>query len=430
MEENKNPKPKRTRKRGTGSVYYNNRRQQWVGQYRSFPKSPDDDYINIAVYGQTEDEVHQKLDAAIAAEKAKASASADMSVSELLRLWLSTRSDLKPKSYDRLEQTVDLVVRYIGEHSAHTLSSMDVSEMIATLKNEGRGYSTVKKARECVSACFEWAMDQEPEPLAKHNPARKVSIGTKDSYVSRKTSQAESDGDDDEDNDIRFYTPEQAAKIAKASLSTYKTGTPILFGGAIVIVMLNTGLRVGEMAGLKWTDIDFQKRLLFVRRNVVLIRNREAKDGEPKYHEIIQDSTKTSSGRRVIPLTDDAIAALNTLKERAPDSTFVSITQKGTRKSLRNIDRLCRSAEKMAGVPVYGCHALRHTFATLLLRSGNVDISTISKLLGHADISTTYNIYIHVIEQAKIEAMGELPSFLPDAEVFNNDMDASPEELE
>lgn len=79
----------------------------------------------------------------------------------------------------------------------------------------------------------------------------------------------------------------------------------------------------------------------------------------------------------------------------------------GAPMSLRYIDRMCRKIEVAAGLPeeqIYGMHALRHTFATNLFSNG-VDIKTISELLGHSDITTTYNTYVHVIKKLKRDAV-------------------------
>ncbi|MBQ6561651.1 MAG: tyrosine-type recombinase/integrase, partial [Paludibacteraceae bacterium] len=67
----------------------------------------------------------------------------------------------------------------------------------------------------------------------------------------------------------------------------------------------------------------------------------------------------------------------------------------------------------------YGIHALRHTFATLLLSNG-VDIKTVSELLGHSDITVTYNTYIHVIKEQKKKALATIPSLLNSDNVNNN----------
>jgi site-specific recombinase XerD len=89
-------------------------------------------------------------------------------------------------------------------------------------------------------------------------------------------------------------------------------------------------------------------------------------------------------------------------------------TKNGTHVSPRNIDRIFRRIAVAAGFPeekIYGIHALRHTFATLLL-TNDVDIKTVSELLGHSDVTITYNTYIHVIKEQKRKALASIPNLL------------------
>lgn len=99
--------------------------------------------------------------------------------------------------------------------------------------------------------------------------------------------------------------------------------------------------------------------------------------------------------------------ALRRLKEVTGNFSYVLATKNGDPLSLRYIDRLCRKIEVTAGLPedqIYGMHALRHTFATTLFTNG-VDIKTISELLGHSDITVTYNTYVHIIKKLKRDAV-------------------------
>ena len=92
-------------------------------------------------------------------------------------------------------------------------------------------------------------------------------------------------------------------------------------------------------------------------------------------------------------------------------------TKNGTVITPRNIDRIFRRIAVGAGLPeekIYGIHALRHTFATLLLSNG-VDIKTVSELLGHSDVTITYNTYIHVVDDLKRKALASIPNILNDA---------------
>ena len=183
--------------------------------------------------------------------------------------------------------------------------------------------------------------------------------------------------------------------------------------GAFVPLMLNTGLRVSELLALKWnSDIDIENKTLTVHNNVVFVRDRSKDKG---YKLLEQDSVKTDAGQdRTIPLNDDAVAALLDICQVTGSEPYVMTTSERTIVKPRQLDQMFRRIATAAGLPeekIYGVHSLRHTFATLLL-SNNVDIKTVSKLLGHSDVTVTYNTYIHVIKEQEAKALETMPKLI------------------
>lgn len=181
---------------------------------------------------------------------------------------------------------------------------------------------------------------------------------------------------------------------------------------AMVIILLLTGLRRGELCGLEWKDVDFDTGLLSVRRSSLYVPGTG----------VFTDDTKTMSSRRVIKLTDDAIEILKTRKRRQAMQRL----QLGDR--WRDHDRLFTSWDgspihpdvfskwfssfiKRAGLPDITAHSLRHTNATLLIAAG-VNVKTVSAHLGHATIATTGNIYAHAIKSAEAAAAEALQGVL------------------
>jgi integrase len=153
--------------------------------------------------------------------------------------------------------------------------------------------------------------------------------------------------------------------------------------GAVLI--LETGLRVGEALALEWGDIDEEKRTLKVTKNTVQV------DGK----NTVQRTTKTESGKRTIPLNGRAMEAIRHLKEqRTVGCPYVLATQTGKYLRYRNLLAMMEKTCEAAGVEHRALHALRHSFASNLYAWG-VEMKTISKLLGHASVGITYNRYIH-----------------------------------
>ena len=110
------------------------------------------------------------------------------------------------------------------------------------------------------------------------------------------------------------------------------------------------------------------------------------------HHAYVQDSPKTRSSQRIIPLTPRAIAVLNLLKMRSSVCIFENKKERMSYKILvKQTRRLC----KMARVEYRGEHVFRHTFATNCYYRG-IDVKILSKLLGHASVNITYNTYINL----------------------------------
>ena len=135
-------------------------------------------------------------------------------------------------------------------------------------------------------------------------------------------------------------------------------------------------------------------------------------DENKKTKEIIS-TPKTNKGKRTVFLTKQAINAIMKIREKNSkylnDNDRVFVTTVGTPLNRRNLRRSLNSLQKNAKTSIQnsGLHVLRHTFATLAIEK-NVDLKTISQMLGHAKVSTTYNIYVHFIESNAAKALSVL----------------------
>ena len=118
-------------------------------------------------------------------------------------------------------------------------------------------------------------------------------------------------------------------------------------------------------------------------------------------------STKTKSGCRYVPLNDKAIEALCYFRDLEYNNPYVMANSDEGVITYRNLFRVLDNVLKDAKINHGSLHSLRHTFATRLLRMGE-DIKNVSELLGHSDVSITYNIYIHVTREQKKKAVDKL----------------------
>lgn len=188
-----------------------------------------------------------------------------------------------------------------------------------------------------------------------------------------------------------------------------KIGRPTYGNNAnLLIFILYTGIRISEGIELKWKHIDLTKG----KEKVTIIENTARVKRDEGYVDKTS-STKTKAGTRIIPLSSQALKVLETEIELNPkhkENDYVFITENGGKiKSRQNVNRTLEHIMSRAGCSLDKLtpHELRHTFGSLLIKKG-VDIKVVSKLLGHKDISVTYNIYIHVLQEQEIEAIGKL----------------------
>ena len=301
-------------------------------------------------------------------------------------------NELKPKSYDRLEQTITYqVIPAIGHLQVAAVQPDDVQRMINDLKTAGKSHSTIKKAFDAVNECFRTGQIKK---TVIYNPALGVTIPAQKSFGKKQ---------------IKCYTKEEADRLCEAATACYGNGKRIYRLGNAVVLALNTRLRYAELLGLKWSEIDFENRLLTVSATRVIVKDRD-QGAEKAYKVIEQDSGKTESSQRTIYINDTALEALTQLHEVTGDHEYVLTAESGNPPPQRYLDRMLRKIEVAAGFDeekIYGFHALRHTFASRLFENG-VDVKTVSEVLGHSDITITYNTYIHLIKDQKKKAVAKL----------------------
>lgn len=166
------------------------------------------------------------------------------------------------------------------------------------------------------------------------------------------------------------------------------------------LLCLYTGMRLGELSALKWTDFDFEDRTVTISRTVQRIA--------AKYHTgtvLIETAPKSECSQRVVPLPDEMLKPLTDLK-RSGAYVF------GGDKPLepRTMQYRFKKLLKEADVEDRNFHILRHTFATNCVESG-MDAKTLSMLLGHSDVKITLNRYVHPTMDSRRRQLGRLPGY-------------------
>lgn len=305
-----------------------------------------------------------------------------MTTNELMTAWLDRceRERVKPRTYSRYK---GLIVQHIlpelGDTQIDDLGRRQISEFLTAhqadgnLRGEALSATSTNLMLTVLNAAFTYACDMELLPANPCDRIRRVP-----GPPSR----------------VEAFTREEQRRLEEAIAVSEDRR---LFG---IRLCLYTGLRIGELLGLEWQDVDMEKGILHIQKTVYREKNAE---GE---WQLFVDRPKTAASERMVPLPGYLAEDLR-IYRRGARSEFVIENKKAERMSIRSYQYLFERLTEKAGVRKLNFHALRHTFATRALECG-MDIKTLSELMGHKNATITLNRYAHSMMDTKIAAMNKL----------------------
>ena len=335
---------KRRRIEGSGSVY-TRKDGRVVGQYEVNGKTR---YI----YGKDETEVANRVAESIKNRDAGID-SENMSVGGYLDKWLTAiRGTISIGTWKQYEMIVRLHIKpSLGSVKLDKLNALQVQSFYRERLDAGLSPRRVQYVHVTVRKALKDAVRW-----------RLIPYSVADAVTTPRPTKPE----------ITPLTAEQVKMLLAAAHGNRLE--------ALYVLAVTTGMRIGEMFGLRWSDVDLEAGTLQVRRTV-------AADGTV-------NAPKTASSRRTVRLSGLAIRALNN-HPRSAEWVFASTA--GTPVGICNFHKNSwRPLLTRAGLPHRRVHDLRHTAATLMLSRG-VPVKVVSEMLGHADVSTTLSIYAHVL---------------------------------
>lgn len=371
----------------TGSIYQR-KDGRFVAQIE-LERHPDGRRNKKSFYGKTKREVKLKLNAFL--KKGDTEEQSKRLIYELIDEWLKDFkiTNLKPTSYDRLECTIRNHIKpELGNLPINKLEAIDIQKLLNKMNKEGLSYSSIKKVYNALSDFLKHSVNIG---LLKNNPINAVVLPKKENTKEIK--------------ETRYFSDDEISLLKKACTEKNANGSYKTDIGYSFVFMLNTGLRLGEMLALTYADIDTEKNTVSINKTVELTQKREGTEYK-KGREIIIQRPKTKNSIREIPLNQTARKAFDELKNlfyNGDDNTPV-INIKGKHLNPRSYTKRFYTVLKRAGIEKTGLHTLRHTFASVLFAK-KTPVKTISALLGHSSTSVTENIYIHLLPNAKEEAM-------------------------
>lgn len=184
-------------------------------------------------------------------------------------------------------------------------------------------------------------------------------------------------------------------KLEVLSKSSYKKLSEYLFDNFTfrnigLLIAMHTGMRIGEICALQWSDVDVDNGVIHVDKTIqriYIVNERE------KYTTLNIDSAKTKSSERDIPISKKLLRQFKSIKKLVNEDYYV-LSNNNKPIEPRTYRNYYKDLLIQLDIPYIKFHGLRHTFATFCIESG-ADVKTTSVLLGHSNISTTLNTYVH-----------------------------------
>ena len=320
------------------------------------------------------------------------------SVAQFLRKWLRDYAapNVSPKTYRGYQDAIERhIIPAIGELELSKVQPGDLTSYYAAARRQGRldgrgGLSaqTVVHHHKLLRLAFRHAV--RLGDLKKLSPADAVPAPTAVTP------------------DLVVLRPEQVAPLIAAA-----DETPY---GPLIRVALMTGCRKGELLAVRWGDLDLDASMLRVERTAQYLPGQGITFKRPK----------TPKSRRQVALSPEAVSAIRQLRRRQvedrlklsgayrDDLDLVFCTPIGLPLDFSNLRKSWLKIVAAAGLPRLRFHDLRHACATLMLRRG-INAHVVAQRLGHSNVSTTLNVYGHVLPDMQAAAAGVLDELLPTA---------------
>ncbi len=342
----------------------------------------------------TEREAQRRLRAIIAEVEAGISGSSTMTLAELLETWLAewVAPNRSPVTVDGYRNAMRRIIPEIGHISLQKLRPLDLQRYYRKMLESGRADGTgglsptsVHSHHRCLHAALGVAVKWELV-------ARNVADAVQPPQPRKNTGEP--------------WTSEQLARFL-GSIAEHR-----LF--AMYALAALAGLRRGEVAGLRWADVDASAGLIRIEQTIVRVEGRQ----------VVKLSPKTQASKAEVPISSGMCAILDAHRkaqqkerwavgDRYDDHGLVFCQPTGTPLYVSNMTRDFRTLCRRAGVPEIRFHDLRHTHATQLLDQGH-SLPVVQQRLRHSRPSTTLDMYGHAVSESERSAAQALDHVLPD----------------
>ena len=350
--------------------------------------------------GTTKQEVNKKITDYIAIfnDEVIQSDESIKPLKESMQKWLEVFKfpSVERTTYDRCECTAKhQIYPALGDKVISDITSADIKDLLNQKMNEGYAYTTVKKVYVILGEYFRYLTQQE---IIIKNPMNSAPMIKKSNFLA-----AQEKENLPEYDTVTVFTQEEIELFKKEGFKCWSNGKRVYQQSAAYILMLNTGLRTGELLGLLNSDIDLENRVMHLQRGVKEITKRNGIDTEHG-REVKVGKLKSTASRRDVPLNSTAIAMIEELRKESyfGENSPLVADENGNYTRPVNFRKRYYRILKAAGIEQKGLHSLRHTFATNLVNGikqtdGTIKSLTprqVADLLGHSTSQITEMYYV------------------------------------
>ena len=323
----------------------------------------------------------------------------NITLEEWLKEWMRVykKPYISPRTYQGYVEKSKTILEHLGNIQLQKIELYHLQKFISDLQNEGKSPKSLRHYYSILKMCFDDAI------MCRHislNPTRNLKLPS----MRRK--------------ELNIMTKDEQL-VFEGFMKKYRMGTAY-------IVLVNTGLRAGELSGLTWKDVDFENKALYVRRGMQKITTYDDDFNKVKRERKVTD-VKTENSYRVVPMLDKVVRILQEYKKKVQaeqeelaelgegfkEDDFIFKTKYNHPITSEYLRKTCQGICKSNNFRKVGIHELRHTFATRSIEAG-IDLRVLQEILGHASYSTTADIYVHILGQVKLSQMNRLEDYLTD----------------
>ena len=296
----------------------------------------------------------------------------------LLYLWLNSKSNIKIQTKLNYEHLILRYIKYnIGKMIINKITKEDIRIFFISLKNK-IAISTQKKLIYIIKASLTYA----------HNNKYCQYINLSDIKFKL-------------DNKTIFILSKEEQNILESILKE-----KVNIRKVCLLLCLYTGIRVGEVSGLKWEGIDFSNKSLIIKRTIQRISKNDNNIENKTL--LIESTPKSETSKRIIPIPNFIIELLDKFKQ---NDNYYLLSNSEKLYDPRYLESFYTRILKKCHIKSNKFHTLRHTFATRSIES-KMDIKTLSEILGHSSVEITLKLYVHPTYEMKKTSIENLVKFM------------------